>query len=640
IAILAPKHRYLEPILPYLAQQKLPVRYERRENILDEPLLHQLEQMSRLVIALSDGDELQADSLWPEVLSYNFWRVPVEQIWKIGWRTKSAREPWTGALLNEPALADVAGFFLSLQKALPISTLEEQLDGLIGHGGSAEKFNLPISSPLFEYYFGPKAAEADSMEYAELINELNILRSNLREWRRGGQGPLGLRDFVEFIEGHRAAGLNILNTSPYHESADAVNLLTAYGAKGREFQAVFVVSAIDEVWGSASRNQGYRLSLPANLTYIRYQGASEDERLRLMFVAATRARTRLYFTGYQQTLAGKPMNRLKYLDISEDEGKLISRVLPESFNEIIEDKTDSLSLKTARSYWTDRHQPPFKRDLKSVLAPQLQRYQLSATHLNHFLDILNAGPSSFFLECILCFPSAPDRTTVYGTAMHNTLRWAGGILTREGQMPTENRLAEILAVQLGRVDLRSEDFNSLLQRGQLALHEWLKQSGKKLKATDRFEYDFKDEGVFCGEAHLSGKLDRIVVDEKRHRVTVVDYKTGQSYKRWQSSVVKLHKFRQQLMVYKLLIEGSNRFKNYQVEKGVIEFIEPDADGRINRLELLYNDTEMEEIKKLINAVWSHIQQLDLPDTSGYPLNISGIRTFEKDLIKQLNTPAK
>lgn len=127
--------------------------------------------------------------------------------------------------------------------------------------------------------------------------------------------------------------------------------MTAYGSKGREFRAVFVLAALDEVWGSASRNQGYRLSLPANLGFIRYQGASEDERLRLLFVAATRARTRLYFTSYAQDLAGKNYNRLKYLDIQETEGnRALSPVLPEGFNSVQIDKSEKLSLSAASNY--------------------------------------------------------------------------------------------------------------------------------------------------------------------------------------------------------------------------------------------------------------------------------------------------
>lgn len=634
IAVLAPKHRNLLPLLPYLAQHKLPVRYERRENVLDEPLVHQLEQMARLVVTLADGNESLAGALWPEVLSYDFWSLPVEKIWRASWQARSSRQPWTGVLLNDPALAPVTDYFLRLASLLPLTTLEQQLDALIGTPGAAEELKLPKNSPLFEYYFGPKPGREKALGYVRLISDLNILRDRLRSWRRRLERPSGLRDLVEFIEGHRAAGINILNTSPYHDAADAVNLLTAYGAKGREFQAVFIVAAIDEVWGSKSRNQGQRLSLPANLSFIRYQGASEDERLRLLYVAATRARTRLYFTAYRQTLAGKMMNRLKYLDFSETgSGQVYSRILPDKFAQLIEEGGKGLSLETARNYWTDRHQPPFKPALRTVLAPQLERYSLSATHLNHFLDVAEAGPQSFFLQCLLGFSGAPSLRTAYGTAVHNTLRFAGTILVREGKFPDEKRIVEIFGAQLGVFDLPPEDFESLLQRGRLSLSGWITEKGKELSPTDKYEYDFAGEGVTIGEARLSGKVDRLIVDEKRKAIQVLDYKTGQSYRRWQGGVVKLHKFRQQLMMYKLLVEGSGRFKGYKVEKGYIEFIEPDEDGQINRLELLFEEKEVEELKALIGRVWHHIQRLDLPDISKYPPTLSGIKAFEADLTK-------
>ena len=641
IAVLAPKHRYLVPLLPYLAQHKIPMRYERRENVLDEPLVHQLEQMSHLILALADGNETLANSLWPEVLSYDFWNVPTDKIWRLNWQSRESHQPITAILLNDEILNQTVAYFLRLAALLPVTTLEQQIDALIGLPEISKELNLPQTSPLYEYYFSKAAGQGNALEFTKLISDLSVLRSHLRDWRRGQDQPAGLRAFVEFTEGHRAAQLNVLNTSPYHEAKNAVNLLTAYGAKGREFQAVFIVAALDEVWGSASRNQGYRLSLPANLGFIRYQGASEDERLRLLFVAATRARTRLYLTSYSQDLAGKNYNRLKYLDIAETEdGRLVSQVLPESFNEIHADDSDGLSLSAAANYWTGRHLPPFSPKLREVLAPRLERYQLSATHLNQFTDIVNNGPDNFFMNCLLNFPGAPSVTSAFGTAIHNSLRFAGTILINEGQLPSESRLLEIFKAQLGRIELGADEQANLELRGQASLHAWLTQKAKQLKKTDRFEYDFQNEASSAGEARLAGKIDRLIIDEKSRSITVMDYKTGQSYQRWQSGVIKLHKFRQQLNVYKLLIESSARFRNYKVEKGIIEFVEPDETGRLNQLELNYDAEEVGQTVKLIQSVWRHIQSLDFPDVSGYPPTLSGIRQFELDLAANKKTPAK
>lgn len=634
IAVLAPKHRYLVPLLPYLAEQKLPVRYERRENILDEPLVHQLERMSQLILALADRNETLANSIWPEVLSYDFWRVPTDKIWRLNWQSRQSHEPLTALVLNDETLAEIGAFFLRLAALLPISTLEQQIDGLIGLPEASEELKLPSRSPVYEYYFSKAASQTNPLEFTRLISDLSVLRSRLRDWRRSEDQPVGLRAFVEFTEGHRAAKLNILNTSPYHETNDAVNLLTAYGSKGREFRAVFVLAALDEVWGSASRNQGYRLSLPANLGFIRYQGASEDERLRLLFVATTRARTRLYFTSYTQDLAGKNYNRLKYLDIQETEGrKPLSRVLPKGFNAVQVDKSEKLSLSVASNYWVDRHLPPFSPKLREVLVPRLENYQLSATHLNQFTDIVNNGPEAFLMQSLLNFPSAPSITSAFGTAIHNSLRFAGNILANESQLPSQARLMEIFSAQLGRIELGADEQANLTLRGQASLSAWLASRGAELKPFDRFEYDFQNEGSSAGPARLAGKVDRLIIDEKNRKITVVDYKTGQSYQRWQAGVIKLHKFRQQLYVYKLLIESSARYRKYKVDRGIVEFVEPDEDGRINRLELDYDEAELKLTSKLVEAVWKHIQSLEFPDTDQYQPTLLGIRKFEADLTK-------
>ncbi|HET7827906.1 MAG TPA: PD-(D/E)XK nuclease family protein [Candidatus Saccharimonadales bacterium] len=588
--------------------------------------------MSQLTIALADGNETAAAAIWPEVLSYDFWGLPTEKIWRLNWESRQSHQPLTAALLNDIEHSQIATFFLRLAAVLPTSTLEEQLDALIGLPETKDNLKLPITSPLYNHYFSRPAAGRSPLQFTKLISDLNVLRARLRDYRRSRDAPLGLRAFLEFSQGHRAAKLNVLNTSPYHETDDAVNLLTAYGAKGREFRAVFVIAALDEVWGSASRNQGYRLALPTNLAHIRYQGASEDERLRLLFVAATRAVDRLYFCSYSQDLAGKPYTALKYLSVQESaDGQLASLVLPPRFQAIKLDQSKQLPPAAAADYWQARHLPPLKTGLKQVLGPVLARYQLSATHLNQFTDIVNGGPAVFFMQCLLSFPSAPSLTNVFGTAIHNSLRSAGHIFIREGSPPSLDRLLEIFEAQLSRIELPADEMTNLNGRGRAALKAWLGQAGQQLKPADRFEYDFSGEGAHVADARLAGRIDRLAIDEKTKQITVFDYKTGQSYSRWQSGVIKLHKFRQQLLFYKLLVENSARFRGYRVNRGVVEFVEPDEAGKLNSLGLSYEEADVQAMVRLITNVWQRIQSLDFPDTSTYAPSIAGIRQFETDL---------
>lgn len=224
----------------------------------------------------------------------------------------------------------------------------------------------------------------------------------------------------------------------------------------------------------------------------------------------------------------------------------------------------------------------------------------------------------------------------FGTAIHNTLRFAGLILKNEGRLPTIERLLEIFEAQVGRIDVPADEFDNLMRRGVDSLTAWLAQRGGELSSSDLFEYDFQNENSRLGDIRLAGKVDRLIIDEKRRAITVVDYKTGRAYSRWQPGIVKLHMYRQQLLFYKLLIENSGRFRRYKVERGIIEFVEPDEDGQIRNLELPYADEELNHTIELIKAVWRAVQSLKLPDASAYPATLVGIRRFETDLIKSIS----
>jgi DNA helicase-2/ATP-dependent DNA helicase PcrA len=624
IAILAPKHKYLQKLLPFLASANIAVRYEKRENILDQPVVYQLEQMARLVLALGDADTRHADAFWPEVLSYDFWGLKPEQIWQITWSARAKDIPLTSALLDNYATKKIAQFFLKLKDISPATTLEQQLDALIGHEETSGDLKLAVRSPFFEYYFGKRAAK-QSIDFMNLLSSLNVLRARLRRFKRDESRPLHLQDFIEFIDAYRAAGVNILNTSPYSESEDAVNILTAYAAKGREFGAVFVINCQDEVWGHASRGQSSRISLPANISYIRYQGQSEDERLRLFFVAITRAKTHLYLTSYEKTLDGQITTELKYLNALNNKSALLKEP------EVYEAPTADIDM--IKNYWATQHKPPFHPRLKTLLSARLQHYKLSASHINQFIDVVYGGPEAFFIDRILRFPKAPTPSKSFGNAVHETLRFLGSSLKTEKKLPAANRMLKYFEGRLRAERLAEHELENELGRGRTALQNWVANKANDFHKKDFFEYNFSNEGVFIDDIPLSGKIDRIVLNPKKMTATVIDFKTGQPYSTWQKNVPKLHQYRQQLMIYKILIENSKRFAGYKVNKGILEFIEPDEEGNLISLELDYDKAELEKLKKLVSAIWHRVLELDFPDISKYPATMAGIRQFENDLLK-------
>lgn len=649
IAVLAPRHKQLEPLVPFLNALDIPVRYEKRENILEAPITHQLLTMSKLVLALQAGNEAVASSLWPEVLSYAFWGLPVEAIWQLSWQVRDDPDlTWSQALLqhHEPLFRTPAMLFLGMSQQATFETLETMLDYLIGNQALQTKdTDHPLAqSPLREYYLSPAVRQTDPDLFYETYSHLTVLRQKLQDHQGNREEPLHLQDLIDFVGLYEAAEARMLNTSPYNQHAEAVQLMTVFKAKGLEFDHVFLPSCQDDVWGESSRANSNRLTLPANLVPIRPAGTTEDERLRIFFVALTRAKQGLHLTSFLQTYSGRTTKRLKYLNEQQQSDGFQAMVLPDGQQAVqpADGASESPSLATlelnwqllpgARSNWRQRHLEGVRDTrLRDLLEGKISNYRLSATHLNVFTDMVHGGPESFLFDCILQFPHAPASNAQFGNAIHETLQWLQHQIDASGHPPTYSALEAYFDTRMRSKKLRTDETERLVQRGHHALKAYWKQRGSIFKPGDKAEFGFRNEGVVIDGFHLAGKIDRMEIDTANKTITVVDYKTGSTYNRWLSDI-KLHKYKHQLYCYKLLIEHSRTYRGYKVVLGRLEFIEPDDQGRIHTLELKFTDTEEATTRALLAAMWHCVQNLEFPDVSGYDTSLAGTKAFEASLL--------
>lgn len=641
IAVLAPKHKQLEPLVPYVKELGVPIHYEKRENILESPVVRQLLVMSKLVLALHTQDEATANSLWPEVLSFDFWQIPVGELWQLSWQVRDSdpaeKVTWSKLLLastqhyfQEPAL-----LLLGLANKVDIETCEQMLDYLIGTDSLHIAADGTVRSPLRSFYTSDAVQEADPDLFYTTISHLTVLRSKLREYEAAHDGALGLGGLLTFVSLYEEAGERMQSTSPYNEQADAVQLMTVFKAKGLEFDHVFLVSCQDDVWGSSSRSNTNKLTLPANLAPIRHAGATDDERLRILFVAMTRARTGLHLLSFERTYSGKATKRLKYLDEQEqDDGSFKALVLPEKYQAVIASSHDAPALGSLELNWRQRHSDARQNGrLQGLLEARLERYQLSPTHLTKFLDLEYGGPETFFFDVLLGFPQAPTTSSQFGDAIHETLEWVQYQTTLHGTTPIIESAVKHFVEAIDKRKLTPAQKVLEQERGEQALAAYLAKRSHIFKPTDKAEQNFRNEGVFIGDVHMGGKVDRMEIDHTNRTITVVDYKTGRSHSRW-AREARLYKYQLQLYCYKLLIEQSHTYKGYKVTSGRLEFIEPDQENRIHFLDLPFKDEEVERVKRLLQAMWQRVMSLDFPDVKDYEQNLSGIERFEADLLGQ------
>lgn len=641
IAVLSPKHKILVDFVPHLQAKNVPMRYEKRENVLNAPGVLEVISMCRLSLAISENERL-ADSLWPAVLSYSFHKIPVTDIWKISWQvadnnSKKDNPPtnWTRQILtsDNTEISKIGRFFAIVSIAAKTEPFERIFDYLLGNQATKTGHeDEEIISPFRDFYLNNKS----SVQMVDVVSDLTVLRDQLRNYQQNQTEIMTVKDMIKLVDAYAKADENMLNTSPYIEADEAVELMTVFKAKGLEYKYVFLLSVTDKLWGASSGGGSNKLTLPANLAPTRHTGTSEDEKLRLLFVAMTRAKIGLFMTSYLADHSGKSTVRLKYLDERQtDSGGHEAHVLPENYRTIQEHNEERPELSILERSWKDSHTLVGEVGLNELLAERLAKYQLSPTHLNNFCDLIYGGPQAFLVNTLLRFPSEPGIDGEFGNAVHETLEWYQHKISLDKLKPEDDKVIDYFSLKMRERKIPADEIELLVERGNRALTKYLEQRKNIYTPNDRAETNFKHEGVFVGDAHMAGKIDRLEIDEASKTITVVDYKTGSPSARWVKSDAKLHKYRQQLYCYKLLVEASHSFKKYTVESGRLEFIEPDEDGNCHSLTLDFNDEEIKRTKQLIESMWQHVIRFDFPDITNYDKNYRGIVAFEQKMIDTL-----
>jgi DNA helicase-2/ATP-dependent DNA helicase PcrA len=282
---------------------------------------------------------------------------------------------------------------------------------------------------------------------------------------------------------------------------------------------------------------------------------------------------------------------------------------------------------------------PISPDMKDLLLPVLENYKLSVTHLNTFLDVTRGGPHNFLLQNLLRFPQAKTPNATYGTAIHETLRMAHNHIVATKEPEAIEDIIAKFETNLKDEHLSEHDFKHLLQKGGDDLRIFFESTYTSFSPNQIAELDFRSQNSILDSAHISGKLDVVEIDKVNKSIKITDYKTGKPSMGWNGKTdyekIKLHKYRQQLMFYKLLIENSRDYHGLDVESACITFIEPTRSKEISRLEIDFDKGEIERFKSLINIIWNKIKKLELPDTEGYDKSYKGILQFEEDLLDKV-----
>ena len=356
-------------------------------------------------------------------------------------------------------------------------------------------------------------------------------------------------------------------------SVEGVNLMTAHGSKGLEFEHVYITNVVNGLWGGKRKNQ--KFSLPISIV----SGDIEDER-RLFYVAITRAKQSLSISYADYDVAGR--EKLPSLFISDLNANLID----------VEQTVDD----TVKVFFAPRLRSVASLVSLEYIRDKFLSTQLSATALNNYFD----SPLLYFFRNLVRLPSVQNKTLLYGSVLHGALEKFFLLSSEAGELLAKDVLIDAFNTTLFAMRVPTEYYDSIERRGLEAL------SGYYDKYKDSFSVDVIVEKKIKAipfdlengeQILLTGAIDKMETKSDR-TVSVIDYKTGKPWSRLQKD--KKESLNRQVVFYKLLLNSYNDGQ-YNMTEGTLDFIEPHPQTHEFEREVVsVCDEDVRQLKEQIN----------------------------------------
>lgn len=399
-----------------------------------------------------------------------------------------------------------------------------------------------------------------------------------------------LSDFLSDIAYRDQYGLRLTYAIP-HMIDDAVQLMTAHASKGLEFEVVFISSFREKHWDN--KRAGGSLSLPDHLLFSVGDDDSlslQDER-RLTFVALTRAKKYLVLSCPERITRGDREQDVSPSQFFAEAGKL-----PEQ-------KYEVRNPVSAATLLRPKLQLDIDETLKTYLRKKLETFELSVTALNNFL----ADPEKFLWEDLLSVPKAKQPQFAYGTAVHSALRDWGKTAKNGELLPLDQFLASFRAALVQNEILTERERKLWLHIGEQALPRYYEERLTVLPIIGGLEKKLSGR---LDDIRLKGILDRFdLYHETGANVHIIDYKTGTPKTEKQVKEDYGGATYRQLVFYKLLSKSSSDFGGFEATEFSLDFV-GEQDHEPRRLTFEISQTEVDDLKELIQKVWAKIVALD------------------------------
>ncbi len=568
IAVLFRKNRDPQELVKMLSAFNVKYYLASESNILESPIIIQVIKLLEFISNPNHNESLY------HLLSAPFVKLNPLDLLKI--------------IKQKVNLSDVI-FDASTIKKLNITPLSQKIIIRLGQRVAitkADLYNYPLEKVFNRLLKRFRILKfLLSKDDVESLNQIHTFYKLLKE--TAIRSNLNLPDFLKRINLYLENKLSIPSPSINYDSGDSIKLLTVHGAKGLEFNHVFIYHLTSDSW-ERQRDQN-KLRLPFGILKSEITKTIEDdfeEDRRLFYVALTRAKKQIYLSYSQLKENGKTQQSSVF--ISEIQSDLIQKV---------EFSDHQSALKTYYHY--SQNSSDIKPDLAKYLHDYLHdSYKFNVTHLNSYLRC----PLCFYYKTILKIPQSKEKFGSFGTAIHSA------ISQLYLQKPSLDKVLVSFDIALKLERLSKNDYGWCLQKGTDLLTNYYHQYFDSIKPDNISEYNFYSDNLVFDQIPLTGKID-LIEKQPDGKIKVIDFKTGNPDTKYQYLSPTGDYFRQ-LVFYKLLldIKDDPRFK---FSSGVIDFVEKSKiKNSYIRKEFEITQNHLDDLKTQIKDVYQKILNLE------------------------------
>ncbi len=604
ISVIYKENKYGEELAQYFAQKNIPVFSKRNLNILEIPLAAKLILFLQYLAAEHDipygGDEMLF-----EILHFDWFNIPPIEIAKLSTAVADRRfgdnRTSLRKLLLEKANAPAADLF---SPSIPSGMKEASntIEKLIGDVANVTLVNL----------FENLVREAGVLQW--------IMNSADKHWHL--LVLTGLFDFVK-DEARRNPNLSLeqlVNVFMLMEketiplplvqvsgSEKGVNLLTAHGSKGLEFEHVFFAGCNASNW-EKKRKPGGGYSFPDTMFSSQPKQKDDEELRRLFYVALTRAKQHLHISYSRFKNDGKELEPSMFIaEILDAHALPVEKTVLD---------TEVLS-EFAMLQFTTVQAPEIDNTETDFVTQLLDKFVMNVTALNNYLKC----PLQFYFQNLVRVPAGKSEATEFGSAVHHALQKLFEKMQQANVFPPKQEFILDFEWYMNRhrENFTREQFARRMEYGQEVLSNYYNEyiyTWNKIVAVERNIRNVVIQGV-----PLKGKLDKLEFDGKS--VNVVDYKTGDIDKAKDKLQPPHEKdpnggdYWRQAVFYKILIDNYEQ-KNWNVVSTEFDFIEPDKKKQYRKEKIIITPQDITTVTEQVKTVWQKIQDRDFYTGCGKP----------------------